>query len=413
MLSSGKSMDICEEQAQKLLAVEEALALFLKSAPTVVQTESVAISQSLGRVLATAHLASFDMPPMDNSAMDGYAIALADLENSSDRRLQISQLIAAGAAVLPFEQGTTARIFTGAPVPSGADAVIPQEACQIADGWVTFPEKIALGANIRRQGEEVHSGQTLLEKGQKIRPQELAMLATLGLAEVEVIRPLRVAIFSTGDELTPLGEPLKSGHIYDSNRYALMALLQSQGHQIIDLGCIPDQLDATCEALKKAAEQADLIVTSGGVSVGDEDHVKNAVIQLGHLDSWRIAIKPGKPLAYGNVQGTPFFGLPGNPVATFITFCLFVRPYLQKMQGIEITAPLTLELAAGFSRKAGKRSEYLRTNIKNNRLVPHNQQGSAMMSSLIQSDGLVMVPQGKMIEQGDLLQFIPYSAYFS
>ena len=228
-----------------------------------------------------------------------------------------------------------------------------------------------------------------------------------------VIRPLRVAIFSTGDELTPLGQPLQAGRIYDSNRYILMSLLQSLGHQVIDLGTVADQHQATCETLAQAAKQADLIITSGGVSVGDEDHVKNAVAELGHLDAWRIAIKPGKPLAYGEVKGVPFFGLPGNPVATFITFCLFVRPYLMKMQGIKQLAPQSLTLPAGFSRKPAKRREYLRANIQQGKIVPLAKQGSAMMSSLTQSEGLVVIPEQQQISENSLLEYIPFNSLFN
>jgi len=413
MTASHISMDVCEEQALKLLRVEEALALFLDKARTTSTCEVIPLQHSLGRVLAEDQRVDFDMPSVDNSAMDGYALCLSELNAAPQRRLKISQTIPAGAPLQPFESGSCARIFTGAPVPLGADCVIPQEACLIEEGWISFPADIQQGANIRRRAEEVSKGDKLLSKGQKIRPQELGLLATLGHAEVSVMRPIRVAIFSTGDELTPLGEPLASGHIYDSNRYILSALLQSQGYEIIDLGTVPDQLSATCDTLKQAAEQADLIITTGGVSVGDEDHVKNAVAQLGKIEAWRIAIKPGKPLAYGDVQGTPFFGLPGNPVATFITFCLFVRPYLQKMQGTESQPPLTVQLPAGFNRKAGKRREYLRANIQENRIVPLTQQGSAMMTSLTQSEGVVVIPEEQTIDEGALLAFIPYSAYFS
>ncbi len=412
MNTSKKNMDICEEHARKLLRVEEALSLFLNTAPLITQHESIPTQKALGRVLTENIYAPFDIPSADNSAMDGYAIHLNDLNNSHQRRLKVVQTIAAGAAVQPFKQGSCARIFTGAPLPTGADTVIPQEACRIEDEWVIFPAQIEEGANIRRQGEEVSGGDKLLSKGQKIRAQELGMIATLGLARVTVTRPLKVAIFSTGDELTPLGELRASGHIYDSNRYVLNALLQSQGHEVIDLGVVPDRLPAIHDTLREAAK-ADLIITSGGVSVGDEDHVKDAVAQLGSIECWRIAIKPGKPLAYGRVKETPFFGLPGNPVATFITFCLFARPYLQKMQGIQQHAPLSITLPAGFSRKPSRRREYLRANIEQGRVVPLAQQGSAMMSSLTQSEGLVVIPEEREISEGEPLEFTPYSAYFS
>ncbi len=412
MNAPEKTMDICEESARKLLRVEEALALFLSHATPITAQESVATQQALGRVLAESIDAPFNVPTIDNSAMDGYAICLNELENSPARRLHVSQLIPAGVAPPPFQLGSCARIFTGAALPTGADTVIPQEACDIDDEWITFPKRIEKGANIRRQGEEVNKGDKLLTKGVKIRAQELGLIATLGIAKVTVTRRVKVAIFSTGDELTPLGEPLASGHIYDSNRYILRALLENQGYDIIDLGFIPDQLQATCDTLREAAK-SDLIITSGGVSVGDEDHVKAAVAQLGKIESWRIAIKPGKPLAFGHVNGTPFFGLPGNPVATFITFCLFARPYLQKMQGVQNTTPLSVPLPAGFNRKPGKRQEYLRANIDHGTVVPLKQQGSAMLTSLTQSEGVVVVPEEQTVEEGMLLEFIPYSAYFS
>ncbi len=411
MSKPEKTMDICEESARKLLRVEEALALFLSHATPITSQETVATQQALGRVLAENIDAPFHVPTIDNSAMDGYAICLNELENNAAQRLRVSQLIPAGAALCTLQPGSCARIFTGAALPTGADTVIPQEACDIDGEWITFPRQITKGANIRRQGEEVSKGDRLLSKGEKIRAQELGLIATLGIAEVTVTRRLKVAIFSTGDELTPLGKPLASGCIYDSNRYILRALLENQGYDVVDLGVTPDQLQATCNTLCEAAK-SDLIITSGGVSVGDEDHVKTAVAQLGKIESWRIAIKPGKPLAFGQVDGTPFFGLPGNPVATFITFCLFSRPYLQKMQGVQNTTPLSIPLPAGFNRKPGTRREYLRANIDHGRVVPLKQQGSAMLTSLTRSEGLVVVPEEQAVKEGMLLEFIPYSAYF-
>ncbi len=412
MTERSTPMDVCDQQANKLLTVEEALAQFLSNAHPINESEALPIQQTLGRVLAQDIYAPFDVPGVDNSAMDGYAVCLADLDSRSDRRLKRSQTIPAGAPLQPFETGTTARIFTGAPLPEGADAVIPQEACAVDGDWVNFPENIKPGANIRCRGEEMHKGEPLLAKGHSIRAQEVGLLATLGIAQIQVTRPLRIAIFSTGDELVPLGETLQPGQIYDSNRYILMSLIQSLGHQVVDLGTIPDEQQATCDTLEQAAQQADLIVTSGGVSVGDEDHVKAAVQQLGHLAAWRIAIKPGKPLAYGELKGVPFFGLPGNPVATFITFCLFVRPYLMKMQGVPYTTPHSIMLPAEFSKKPGKRREYLRANLKNGKILPINKQGSAMLTSLTQTEGLAIIPENQEIMEDTLLEFIPFNALF-
>ena len=417
-MTSANAPDVCDIN-NKLLDVEQALQHLLSQVQPCSETETVETAGSLGRVLAEDLRSSIDVPPLDNSGMDGYAVSVADLTADAESTLPIGLRVCAGDPLQTHQPGTVSRIFTGAPVPEGADAVIPQELCEVEGDTVRLPAGIKQGANIRRRGEDITKGAVVLQKGLRVRAQEMGMAATMGFAQLSVYRQLKVAVFSTGDELVALGEALGSGQIYDSNRYSVNGLLQTLGCEVIDLGCVTDNFNATQEILQQAAQQADLVITSGGVSVGEEDHIKAAVESIGQLNMWRLAIKPGKPLAYGTVCDTPFFGLPGNPVASFVTFCLFARPYLLRMQGMNDVAPLTISLPAWFDwPRSGKRREFSRARVVNNEkgesgveLYPH--QGSGVLSSVVWANGLAVIPEGQTIERGDAVNFIPFDGLLS
>jgi molybdopterin molybdotransferase len=339
---------------------------------------------------------------------------------SGSARLRLSQRIPAGVVGVPLEAGTAARIFTGAMIPAGADAVVMQEQCEFekaADGdYVTVRHTPLPGEWIRRTGEDIKAGSIILPTGTRLRAQELGLAASVGLAELPVVRKPRVAVFFTGDELAMPGEPLKPGAIYNSNRFTLRGLLENLGCDITDYGIVPDSLAATRETLRKAAADHDLIITSGGVSVGEEDHIKPAVEAEGRLNMWQIAIKPGKPLAFGEInregrQGAFFLGLPGNPVSSFVTFLLFVRPFILRMQGVADVAPKKFAMRADFAwPKADKRNEFLRARINANGgldLFPN--QSSAVLTSTVWGDGLIDNPSGQTIAAGDMVAFMPFS----
>jgi molybdopterin molybdotransferase len=351
--------------------------------------------------------------------MDGYAVRAADCASGA-ARLRVAQRIPAGHVGQPLEAGTAARIFTGAMIPAGADAVVMQEQCEAetgADGdHVTIRHVPQSGEWIRRRGEDIRAGSVILPAGTRLRAQELGLAASVGLAELPVLRRPRVAVFFTGDELTMPGEPLKPGAIYNSNRFTLRGLLQNLGCEISDFGIVPDSLAATRDTLRKAAVGHDLIITSGGVSVGEEDHIKPAVEAEGRLNMWQIAIKPGKPLAFGEIDragaGSAYFiGLPGNPVSSFVTFLLFVRPFLRRLQGMPQLAPRALSLRADFAwPKADRRNEFLRVRINADGgldLFPN--QGSGVLTSTVWGDGLVDNPPGNPIAAGDVVRFLPFS----
>lgn len=400
-------------EAAEMRTVEQAIAHLLAQARLIEGVETVALDQALGRVLAEDLVAGFNQPPCDNSAMDGYALCLADLPAGGERLLPLGQRICTGDPVLALQRGTVARIFTGAPVPVGADVVVMQEHCRERPEGIVLPAEMLAGENIRRCGEDIAAGSVYLRQGMPLLPQHIALLASQGQATVAVRRRLRVAVFSTGDELVMPGAVLKSGQIYDSNRPALKAQLGYLGCEVVDLGHVGDDLDATVALLRRAATQADVILTSGGVSVGEEDHVRAAVQALGQISLWQVAMKPGKPLAYGTVAGVPFFGVPGNPVSGFVTFLLFIRPYLLRCQGRESVLPRVFTVRADFSFKAGKRREYLRAALVAQtdglvaQLYPH--QGSGVLSSLVGSDCLVVVPEGAQVLPGDGVDCLPYT----
>ncbi|MBB3212403.1 molybdopterin molybdotransferase [Herbaspirillum sp. Sphag1AN] len=399
-----------------LLSVAAASEFLIQSALPISEIEQVDTLAANGRVLAVPQLAQINVPGMDNSQMDGYAVRTVECHEGV--RLRVSQRIPAGHVGAVLEPGTAARIFTGAMVPQGADAIIMQEACEADGDYVTLHQVPAVGEWIRRIGEDIRSGATILPAGVRLRPQELGLAASVGLASLPVRRKVRVAVFFTGDELTMPGQPLAPGAIYNSNRFLLRGLLENLGCEVSDYGIVPDQLQATRETLRAAAARHDLIITSGGVSVGEEDHIKPAVEAEGRLNMWQIAMKPGKPLAFGEVNHSSegrggkafFFGLPGNPVSTFVTFLIFVRPFLQRLQGVEQVAPRVLTLRADFNwPKADRRQEFLRARINANGgldLFPH--QGSAVLTSTVWADGLIDNPAGQTIAAGDLVRFLPF-----
>ncbi|MBU3563976.1 gephyrin-like molybdotransferase Glp [Polynucleobacter sp. Tro8-14-1] len=404
-----------------MLTAQQALDHLLSHAQTVGESEKVAMQAALGRVLAENVNSLVDVPPLDNTAMDGYAVRSADIATPG-KSLKIAQRIPAGSMGTPLESGTAARIFTGAPVPPGADAVVMQEDCALEgeSGQVTINTVPIAGQWIRRRGEDLTAGKTALTAGTFLRPQELGVAASAGLTHLSVKRRVKVAAFFTGDELALPGEPLKPGGIYNSNRDTLLACLKSLGCDATDLGIVPDRLDATRAALRKASKDHDLIITSGGVSVGEEDHIKPAVTAEGRLDLWQIAIKPGKPLAFGAVRKSDepkdgeawFIGLPGNPVSSFVTFLLFVRPFILKLQGREVSLPQSYLMRADFDwLKADRRNEFLRVKLNSNcglDLFPN--QSSGVLTSASWGDGLVDCPPNQQIKAGDLVKYIPFDA---
>ncbi|HYD79379.1 MAG TPA: gephyrin-like molybdotransferase Glp [Paucimonas sp.] len=400
-----------------MLSAQQALDFLLSAVRPIADTESVSALDANGRTLAVAQTSQLNVPPMDNTQMDGYAVRAADCA-SGDARLRIAQRIPAGQVGQPLQPGTAARIFTGAMIPEGADAVVMQEMCEADGEFVTVRHTPKEGEWIRRTGEDIRAGSVILPAGTRLRAQELGLAASVGLAALPVARRPRIAVFFTGDELAMPGEALKPGAIYNSNRFLLRGLLQNLGCDVSDYGIVPDTLADTRETLRRAALHNDLIITSGGVSVGEEDHIKPAVEAEGRIDMWQIAIKPGKPLAFGEVRreasggGSAFFiGLPGNPVSSLVTFLLFVRPFILRLQGAADVAPKTFMLRADFAwPKADKRNEFLRARINANGgldLFPN--QGSAVLTSTVWGDGLVDNPPGQTIAQGDMVKFLPFA----
>jgi len=404
-----------EHSKPELLSVDQALELLLARAQPVGETEPVKTPSALGRVLAEPLHAGADVPGWDNSAMDGYALRVADLRPGAAPGLRISQRIPTGTMGGPLAAGTAARIFTGAPVPAGADAVVMQERCSRNGDRVVVNAEVRAGENIRRAGEDVRKGEMILDPGVRLLPQHLALAASSGYARLPVYRTLKVAILSTGDELVPTGESLEPGKIHDSNRHCFLGLLAALGCEVADYGLVPDRLEATREALIEASSNSDLILTSGGVSVGEEDHVRAAVESLGSLHLWRVAIRPGKPLAFGEAGGVPFFGLPGNPVAMFVTFCIFVRPYILARQGRRDLMPQAMHVPAGFSRdKPYKTREFMRARLSTDtsgedRLQLYHSRSSGVLSSLTWADGLAVLKENSTIEEGDRIAYLPFS----
>lgn len=391
------------------LTVEDALAHLLAAARPMAEREVVNADDALGRVLAEPLVSSVAVPPLDNSAMDGYAVRLADAD--ADAWLPVRQRIPAGHPGEPLPPASAARIFTGAAIPPGADTVVMQEDCERVDDRVRIVRRPPLGANIRRAGEDIRVGQCVLNVGDRLGPAQLGVAAAVGATALAVHRRLRVAVFFTGDELVQPGRPLPPGRIYNSNRATLLALLRGLGVDVRDLGQVPDDLGATVNALQAAAGQADVVITSGGVSVGEEDHVKAAVHALGgDIDLWRVDMKPGKPLAHGRVGEADFIGLPGNPVSAFVVFCLFARPFLLARMGAAPRQPAAFVLPAGFARaKAGGRREFMRARLVEGRAELYPNQSSGVLTSLAWADGLVDVAAGVCFQAGEPVRFLPLS----
>jgi molybdopterin molybdotransferase len=392
----------------KLLAVDEALVRVLAAASPIPECVELPLLDALGYVLFADVTSTLDVPPADNSAMDGYALRASEAE----RALPVSQRIPAGMVGAALREGSAARIFTGAAIPAGADTVVMQENCTEEAGVVTVTGPVTVGQNIRPRGQDVSAGDAVLDRGRLLRPQDLGLLASIGRASVTVYRPLRVAVMSTGDELLEPGSgELPEGAIYNSNRYTLAGLLRSMNMELIDCGIVADDPEATATALLDAAARADCVITSGGVSVGEEDHVKSQVERLGRLDLWKLAIKPGKPLAFGSIGDTPFIGLPGNPTSVFVTFCLIARPFLLKMQGVAEPEPPRLQARADFVvKKAGVRQDYLRVTVESTTegLVASkfSNQSSGVLSSVSHSNALAVIPPGATVAQGDRVEVI-------
>jgi molybdopterin molybdotransferase len=408
---------------QPLKPLDEALAELLAHAAPLPGTDTVATFDADGRVLAQDCTSALHVPPQDNSSMDGYAVRSADV-GATGTVLPVSQRIAAGSAGEPLAPGTAARIFTGAPVPPGADAILMQEDCEaLAAGEGLGQVRISAvprpGQWIRRAGEDIARGAVVLAAGTRLSPAELGLAASIGLHQLSVARRPRVALFSTGDELVMPGEvppeQMRPGAIYNSNRFFLRALLLRLGCEVTDFGIVPDRRDATIAALRGASSAHDLILTSGGVSVGEEDHIKPAVESLGRLDLWQIAMKPGKPFAYGTVGRAHFMGLPGNPVSSFVTFSLLVRPFILRLQGVADVAPKRVAAAARFDwPRADKRREFLRVRRHpEGGLELFGNQSSGVLTSAAWGDGLVDNPASQTIAAGDTVQYIAFSELLS
>ncbi len=396
-----------------LLSVDAAIQQLLSHASSVNETEQVGVLDTLGRVLAEDIVSTINVPGYDNTAMDGYAVRSEDCRQPG-AQLPVTQRIPAGANGVEVKPGEVARIFTGAPIPPGADAVVMQELTtrEPDSDIVTINKTCSAGENIRRAGEDIKQGSVILKAGQRIRQQEMGLIASVGIASVSVKRRLRVACFFTGDEIVEPGNPLQPGQIYNSNLYTLNGFLQTQHCEITDYGIVPDTLEATVDVIKQAAQNADLIVTSGGVSVGEEDYVRIALEQLGELTMWRIAMKPGKPVAFGRVGDALFLGLPGNPVSVFVTAQIFARPLMRKMQGETQTLQQPVQVKADFEWPEVKRQEYLRACIENRDgeswavVYPH--QGSGVLSSASWADGLVVAPVNTAVRRGDRVSYLAF-----
>lgn len=400
---------------QPLKPLDDALAELLAHAAPLPGTDTVATFDADGRVLAQDCTSALHVPPQDNSSMDGYAVRCADVA-APGTVLPVSQRIAAGSAGEPLTPGTAARIFTGAPVPAGADAILMQEDCEAVEpGSVRIHAVPQPGQWIRRAGEDITRGAVVLAAGTRLSPAELGLAASIGLHQLPVARRPRVALFSTGDELVMPGEvppdQMRPGAIYNSNRFFLRAMLLRLGCEVTDFGIVPDRREATIAALRDASSAHDLILTSGGVSVGEEDHIKPAVESLGRLDLWQIAMKPGKPFAYGTVGSTHFMGLPGNPVSSFLTFALLVRPFVLRLQGVQEVAPKSIAVTARFDwPRADKRREFLRVRRHpQGGLELFSNQSSGVLTSAAWGDGVVDNPAGQTIAAGDTVQYIAFS----
>ncbi|UQB42357.1 molybdopterin molybdotransferase MoeA [Thiomicrospira microaerophila] len=392
--------------------VNQAIEYLIAQASKTQLTESRSLANALGCVLAKPVVSAVNVPPHDNSMMDGYAVNTAEIQIG--RSMAVSQRIPAGTQPEPLAAASVARIFTGAPIPSGADAVIMQEQAEITEQGVCFQQMPKSGESIRRCGEDIAVGAEILSSGHQLRPQDLALIASVGQAAVEVYKPLTLVTLTTGDELLQPGQAPQPGKIYNSNHTNLMTLVTQLGFNWVDMGQVEDTLKATQAALSKAAQLGDVIITTGGVSVGEEDHLKPAVEALGKLDMWQVKMKPGKPLAFGEVMGKPFIGLPGNPVSAFTTFNLFARPFLLAMQGVTDLMPPSVWLTADFDwPNPGFRREFVRARIENRDQTSYAQiypnQGSGVLTSTVWAAGLVVIPEDQVIKKGDRVEYISFN----
>jgi len=404
-----------------LQSFDEALAALIARASPVEAVETVPTIEAAGRVVAADQRSALDVPARDNTSMDGYAVRCADFAGAGPAgvRLRVAQRIPAGRVGSPLAAGTAARIFTGATIPDGADAVVIQEQVETDGEFVVVRHSPQPGEWIRRAGEDIRAGSVILPAGTRLSPQATGLAASIGLASLPVLRRVRAACFFTGDELAMPGDPLPPGAIYNSNRFVLGALLRGLGCEVTDLGIVPDSLDATRAALRAAARDSDLILTSGGVSVGEEDHVRPAVEAEGEIDLWQIAIKPGKPLAHGYVRRpgghADFIGLPGNPVSSFVTFLLLVRPFVLRLQGARAVEPAAYAMRADFDwPRPDSRREFLRVKVnEGGGLDLFANQSSAVLTSTVWGDGLVDNPPQQPIRRGDSVRFLPFAGLLS
>ena len=406
------SVSVCD--SGHLMPVDEAIATLLAQAPPPPATQVISLEQALGRVVAEELFSPLDLPGFDNSAMDGYALRAEDVPAEGGYLMLAGRVAAGQHSTVSVQAGQAVRIFTGAPLPPGADTVIPQERCRLYGQRVWCPP-VRLGEHVRKQGEELRRGQTLITVGKRLRAQDIGLLASAGIPRLKVYRPLRVCLLSSGNELREPGEPLVPGQIYNSNRYVLGALLRGWGVDVHDYGVMADELAASRDALTLASSECDLLLTSAGVSVGEEDHLKQAIEELGRVDFWRLAIQPGKPLAFGNVAGKPWIGLPGNPSAALITALVVVRPFLLRAQGVERVLSVPATVPAAFEwLKPNKRRQYLRARLNPGedghlRAVLHPQQSSAMLTAACWADGLVIIEREQQVLKDEPVPFVSFA----
>ena len=392
-----------------LVNIDDALKFMLKRAKIQPKTQIISIKNAINRVLAKDVISTINVPGFDNSAMDGYAISFDDENNKKQTSFEITNRITAGSNVSELNLGCAARIFTGAPIPKGANVVIMQEECELINDkkFIKVQKPIIKNENIRPCGNDIKSGEIILKKGTKLKPQDIALAASVGVNEIEVFNKIKIGTFFTGDELVEPGEALQEGKIYNSNYYSITALANNLNLEIINLGNIKDDFSSTCQAIEELSKKCDLIVTTGGVSVGEEDHIKPAIEKLGTLDLWSIRIKPGKPLAFGKINNCAFVGLPGNPVSAMVTFLIFVSPFIKKMQGIENHLNKSRKVKIDFNWNRKKfRTEFVRVRLNENDLATmYPKQGSDVLSSMVWADGLLEIPYDLTFKKGDMLNF--------
>jgi molybdopterin molybdotransferase len=413
--------DDCFAFGGPMMSVDEAVALIAERVTPVLDVETVALAGADGRILAKDVSAPLPLPPFTNSAVDGYAVASRDLPQEEEQAFAVTGRLQAGsAAIAPVKPGEAMRIFTGAPMPEGADTVFMQEDVRVDGDKVVLPAGLKAGANVRPAGEDIPAGHAALKAGQRLRPQDVALAAAFGLTEVDVVRRLRIAVFSTGNELASPGEARAARQLFDSNRFMLMAMLARLGCNISDLGIIRDERAALARALQDVAGNHDLLLTTGGVSTGEEDHVKASVESIGRLVLWRMAIKPGRPVAMGIIGGTPFIGLPGNPVASFVTFVHVVRPTILALSGARQEKLVPMPVRAGFSyKKKIARREYVRVSLRRAadgalEAEKFPREGAGLLSSLVDTDGLVELGEDvTLVEPGQTVGFLSYASLIS